>query len=268
MFELVYGKPPYIAENHIQLQKLIDTSPPPPMNRIAEAMLPSGRKIRYTISTGCLALIKGLLQKNALERMSHEEFFSHPLLRDDANIGAQKTYFIPIRRTVSHELSWPSHSDTASPTKCQSYFSQAAQAAKSLSLSASYLPPFARIKGGSLSNRLSSNKKFEKTAGISIQSSCCEGSNNQAVGVHLKFLYKLPKGQLRDKLVFSTLILDLAAQNESSEIGHNHSYHTSRCSSENLAPVALSILIDVLDFVRSSNNNLFNMVWHPYDHLP
>lgn len=70
MFEMLTGEPPFKADNHIQLQKLIDSTE---MNQLIDS------RIRDA-DPACIKLLKGLLTKNPQDRLSFDQFFSHPFL--------------------------------------------------------------------------------------------------------------------------------------------------------------------------------------------
>ncbi len=73
LFELLTGKPPFTGANHMQLLRNIERS---------EAKLPDALAAR--LSPACVALIKQLLQRKAVERITFEEFFVHPFLAKGA----------------------------------------------------------------------------------------------------------------------------------------------------------------------------------------
>lgn len=64
------GVPPFNAPNHYTLIRQLQYN---------EAKVPDD--LAATLSQSCKALLQGLLKKNPLERMSFDEFFSHPFLR-------------------------------------------------------------------------------------------------------------------------------------------------------------------------------------------
>lgn len=70
LFELVSGVPPYTGSNHIQLLKSIEQK---------EARLPPDLEL----SVPCRHLIKCLLEKNPIQRLSFEGLFSHPFITGD-----------------------------------------------------------------------------------------------------------------------------------------------------------------------------------------
>lgn len=69
LFEMLYGRTPYRAKTHYQLLQMIDTKP---------IIIPKFIKI----SDVCRDLIHRLLQKDPAKRMSWDEFFNHPWIRD------------------------------------------------------------------------------------------------------------------------------------------------------------------------------------------
>lgn len=77
LFELLVGKPPYNGANHIQLLRNIEAS---------EARLPE--HIASRLSPACRGLLGRLLQRNPVERITFEEFFSHPFLTGDGHGGS------------------------------------------------------------------------------------------------------------------------------------------------------------------------------------
>lgn len=77
LYELLVGKPPYNGANHIQLLRNIEK---------AEARLPD--HIAARLSPSCKSLLGRLLQRNPVERMTFEEFFTHPFLAGDGHAGA------------------------------------------------------------------------------------------------------------------------------------------------------------------------------------
>ena len=73
LFELVSGVPPYTGSNHIQLLKSIEQR---------EASLPAD----LDLSVACAHLVRCLLKKNPIQRLSFEGLFSHPFITGD--VGA------------------------------------------------------------------------------------------------------------------------------------------------------------------------------------
>ncbi|CAL8462240.1 g1771 [Coccomyxa elongata] len=70
LFELVVGKPPFNGANHVALLRNIERQ---------EAVVPAA--LVKSLSTSCVSLLHGLLRRNPVERMTFEEFFTHPFLR-------------------------------------------------------------------------------------------------------------------------------------------------------------------------------------------
>lgn len=71
------GKPPYNGANHIQLLRNIEAS---------EARLPD--HIASRLSAACRGLLGRLLQRNPVERITFDEFFSHPFLTGEGHGGS------------------------------------------------------------------------------------------------------------------------------------------------------------------------------------
>jgi serine/threonine protein kinase len=69
MYEMIYGKVPYYANNHIHLIKIIEKSGP--------LVLPEEPQI----SNDTQDLILALLRKDPFERISYTEFFKHPYMK-------------------------------------------------------------------------------------------------------------------------------------------------------------------------------------------
>lgn len=69
LFELLVGKPPFNGANHMQLLRNIERN---------EAKLPD--HVAARLSGPCKSLLGRLLQRNPVERISFEEFFTHPFL--------------------------------------------------------------------------------------------------------------------------------------------------------------------------------------------
>ena len=69
LFELVCGAPPFAGANPMQLLRNITRGDARVPGRVASAL-----------SSECLDVMRGLLQKDPARRMSHEQFFEHPFL--------------------------------------------------------------------------------------------------------------------------------------------------------------------------------------------
>ena len=70
LFELLTGATPFTGANHVELLRNIE--------RVPGAELPHDAKV----SDACRALVRGLLRRAPVERMSYEELFNHPFLLD------------------------------------------------------------------------------------------------------------------------------------------------------------------------------------------
>lgn len=105
LYEMIVGRPPFRAPNHVDLLRKIETK----MDKIE---FPSG----CTASDDIRGLVRGLLKRNPLERMSFQEFFDHPVVRGEIPgaavslpivtkprnvLAAIQTESLPMRRTSS-----------------------------------------------------------------------------------------------------------------------------------------------------------------------
>ena len=68
-YEMLIGKPPFQAKNIYELIRKIEND---------RVIIPS----KYNLSISCQDLLKGLLQKDPNKRISWEQFFEHPLLKN------------------------------------------------------------------------------------------------------------------------------------------------------------------------------------------
>ncbi|KAI9362641.1 kinase-like domain-containing protein [Pilaira anomala] len=71
LYEMVTGRPPFRAQNHIELLKKIQEN----KDRI---MFPDEQNLEIMIGSDLKDIIRKLLKKNPIERISFEDFFSHP----------------------------------------------------------------------------------------------------------------------------------------------------------------------------------------------
>lgn len=71
LYEMVTGRPPFRAQNHIELLKKIQENND-------KIQFPDERHSDIVIGSDLKDLIRKLLKKNPVERASFEEFFSHP----------------------------------------------------------------------------------------------------------------------------------------------------------------------------------------------
>lgn len=91
LYELVVGRPPFNGINHVQLLHNIERS---------EARLPADVAAR--LSTHAVALITQLLKRNSIERISFEEFFTHPFLGLQPAAAAASAASATTHASMSH----------------------------------------------------------------------------------------------------------------------------------------------------------------------
>lgn len=115
-YEMIFGKPPFRAQNHLQLLKKIDSTPITNILPISSSIglchsLPSSLSQQYSISQYdidaspiCIDLLQCLLRKNPLERIGFEEFFMHSFLRKQTNRSDRQDN-IPIPKQKSFDIS-------------------------------------------------------------------------------------------------------------------------------------------------------------------
>ncbi|KAI0180141.1 Serine/threonine-protein kinase ATG1 [Hypoxylon sp. FL1284] len=72
VYEMISGKPPFRANNHVELLRKIESS---------DAQVKFSRECQ--VSSDLKALVRALLKRNAVERQSFEDFFKHPVIADD-----------------------------------------------------------------------------------------------------------------------------------------------------------------------------------------
>lgn len=77
-YEMVTAKPPFRANNHIELLRKIESRDGPKWNNVQ-------------VSESLKDLISKLLKKNPLERMAFEEFFLHPCVMGDSLIPIKES---------------------------------------------------------------------------------------------------------------------------------------------------------------------------------
>jgi serine/threonine-protein kinase ULK/ATG1 len=70
LYEISVGKPPYRAQNHMELIKRIERA----RNHVS---FPKAEEGVGDVEEGVKKLIRALLKKNAVERLGFEEFFNH-----------------------------------------------------------------------------------------------------------------------------------------------------------------------------------------------
>lgn len=144
MYELIYGQPPFRAQNHIQLQKLIEKSK---VLHFSSNFVDS-KGCEQVVSAECIQLLGSLLRKNPLERITFEEFFSHPffdqsLASTPKNIPESKNFKttdLPKALSLGFVNS-PSYlkESKSRPIEASSYLMSC------VSSSSSFIPPFAKL---------------------------------------------------------------------------------------------------------------------------
>jgi serine/threonine-protein kinase ULK/ATG1 len=73
LYEMVAGRPPFRAQNHLELLKKIQENND--VIRFPDEKLPDARSL---VGDDLKDLIRKLLKKDPIERISFEEFFAHP----------------------------------------------------------------------------------------------------------------------------------------------------------------------------------------------
>jgi serine/threonine-protein kinase ULK/ATG1 len=71
LFEMMTGRPPFRASNHVELLRKIEQG---------DDLIKFPKE--SVVSTGMKALIRGLLKRNPVERMSFENFFGHDVVKE------------------------------------------------------------------------------------------------------------------------------------------------------------------------------------------
>ena len=80
LFEMLVGAVPFTGQNQVQLLRNIQKT---------EFKIPM--HIAQELSPECIALLRGLLHRDAKDRISFEEFFNHPFLKTDVGVGILTT---------------------------------------------------------------------------------------------------------------------------------------------------------------------------------
>ena len=80
LFEMLVGTVPFTGQNQVQLLRNIQKT---------EFKIPM--HIAQELSPECIALLRGLLHRDAKDRISFEEFFNHPFLKTDVGVGIPTT---------------------------------------------------------------------------------------------------------------------------------------------------------------------------------
>lgn len=97
LFEMVVGKPPFRAQNHVELLRKIE--------KANDQILFDNKNM--TISRPMKDLIRKLLTKSPLERISYEDFFAHPLITGEIPglVEDDKLHAMPRAQTELSEIS-------------------------------------------------------------------------------------------------------------------------------------------------------------------
>lgn len=98
-YEMISGKPPFRASNHVELLRKIESS---------DAQIKFSRECQVTPEIK--ALIRALLKRNPVERLSFENFFNHCVIADDIP-GLVEDDLPKIQRKPSKEVRAASRSD-------------------------------------------------------------------------------------------------------------------------------------------------------------
>jgi len=72
LYEMITGRPPFKARNHVELLRKIEA---------AEDVIKFPREV--TVTADMKALVRALLKRNPVERLSFENFFQHPVVTTD-----------------------------------------------------------------------------------------------------------------------------------------------------------------------------------------
>ncbi|KAI8381091.1 kinase-like domain-containing protein [Radiomyces spectabilis] len=121
LFEMITGRPPFRAQNHLELLKKIQENndnirfPDEKLSSISNS--PNNRSL-VIIGDDMKDLIRKLLKKNPVERMTFEEFFNHPAVTQDIapinTLSLTPSLSSPARqRSLSH------YRDSLSPSSGQ-----------------------------------------------------------------------------------------------------------------------------------------------------
>ncbi|KAI1484018.1 Serine/threonine-protein kinase ATG1 [Daldinia eschscholtzii] len=98
-YEMISGRPPFRANNHVELLRKIESS---------DAQVKFSRDCQVT--SDLKALIRALLKRNPVERMSFEDFFSHQVISDEIP-GLVEDDLPKVKRLPSKEIRASSRTD-------------------------------------------------------------------------------------------------------------------------------------------------------------
>jgi serine/threonine-protein kinase ULK/ATG1 len=110
LYEMVTGRPPFRAQNHIELLKKIQEN-----NDLIH--FPDERRQDVVIGSDIKDLIRKLLKKNPQERLSFEDFFQHPAVL----VQQQQQIPQPIRRSSLGQYKTTRQHTPPSPRQGASY---------------------------------------------------------------------------------------------------------------------------------------------------
>lgn len=105
LYEMITGRPPFRAQNHLELLKKIQENEDRirfPDERATESGRSSPGAEPMVIGSDLKDLIRKLLKKNPVERISFEEFFMHPAVAQDVETPSLTPE--PSRSTSSTSL--------------------------------------------------------------------------------------------------------------------------------------------------------------------
>ncbi|KAI1808020.1 Serine/threonine-protein kinase ATG1 [Daldinia bambusicola] len=98
-YEMISGRPPFRASNHVELLRKIESS---------DAQVRFSRDCQ--VSSELKALIRALLKRNPVERLSFEDFFSHQVISDEIP-GLVEDDIPKVKRVPSKEIRTSSRTD-------------------------------------------------------------------------------------------------------------------------------------------------------------
>ncbi len=98
MYEMLFGRPPFKAQNHIQLLKVIENSQYITFPDTAY-LSDTDPDHQVVISESCKDLLIGLLQKNPNDRLSFEKFITHPFFDEEGEEPSPLPSSEPIKLT-------------------------------------------------------------------------------------------------------------------------------------------------------------------------
>ncbi|KAI1467119.1 Serine/threonine-protein kinase ATG1 [Daldinia caldariorum] len=98
-YEMISGRPPFRAGNHVELLRKIESS---------DAQVKFSRDCQASLELK--ALIRALLKRNPVERLSFEDFFSHQVISDEIP-GLVEDDLPKVKRVPSREIRASSRTD-------------------------------------------------------------------------------------------------------------------------------------------------------------